>query len=169
MATQSQIQKLRRKVQDFYSKRTGAVLTASQQAFKDEELEDILDDAFAEATDGASDASNANSVDTAMAILLARSDAILQIAQDEARRVLWQVNNEIIDPTNISSSLVEVARTLQQRFENYRARKLREEIAGVTNRPIHGRLDFNTTVAPYVNRDFNNRTVRRNTTSDHTR
>jgi hypothetical protein len=167
VATTAQVQKLRRKVQDFYSKRTGTELDASQFAFKDEELEDIIDDAFAEVTDGARSASDATSLDTAMAMLLSRADAILQIAQDEARRLKWQKNNEIVDPQFVATSLVQVAKALQQRYENYRKRKLEAEIEGVSTRPSGGRLDFNTTVSPAIDRNFDNRTVKRNKTTDH--
>ena len=168
MATNAQIQKLRRKIQDFYSKRTGAELSASEQAFKDDELQDIIDDAFAEVTDGLRDANEANALDEAMMILVARADAILQIAQDEARRIKWQVNNEIIDPESIAKNLLEVAKALQQRYENYRKRKLQEEINGISVKTSPGsRMDFNSSVTSGSERNFDNSVVNRNRPQGH--
>jgi len=167
MATTAQIQKLRRKAQDFYSARTGDQLTASEQAFKDDELADIIDDAAAEATDGASSADTLGAKDEALTMLLARADAMLQIAQDEARRIKWQTGNEIQDPSKVAENLVMVANSLQRRYSQARDRALKEEIEGITSRPTGGRLNFNDTVKPYYERNFDNATVRRNRSSDH--
>ena len=164
--TQQQVQKLRRKIQDFYSKRDGSVLGSSNQAFKDDELEDILEDAYIEVTDGARTAATATAHDTAMAMILGRADAILQVAQDEARRVRWQTNNEIIDPTMIARNLIAAARELRMRYEGYRKRKLEEKVEGVENRPSGGLARFNSGIKTHEERNFNNATVRRNQ-SDH--
>lgn len=167
MATTAQIQKLRRKVQDFYSARTGSQLTAAEQAFKDDELADIIDDAAAEATDGAASADTMGARDEALTMLLSRADAMLQIAQDEARRIKWQTGNEIQDPSKVAQNLVLVANSLQRRYSQARDRALKEEIEGVSGRPTGGRMNFNSTVKPYYERNFDNSSVRRNRSPDH--
>lgn len=167
MATTAQIQKLRRKAEDFYNKRTGQPLTADEQAFKDDELADIFDDAVAEATDGAATPETLDAKQEAWAMLLARADAMLQVAQDEARRIRWQTGNEIQDPTQVAPNLVRVAEALQKRYHQARERQLKEEIEGVTNRPTGGRMDFNTTTPRHCDRNFNNATVKRNSSPDH--
>ena len=167
MATTAQIQKLRRKVQDFYNARTGSQLTASEQAFKDDELADIIDDAAAEATDGASSASDLGAKDEALTMLLSRADAMLQIAQDEARRILWQTGNEIQDPSRVAQNLVMVADALQRRYSQAKNRSLKEEIEGISSRPTGGRMHFNSTVKGYYERNFDNGTIKRNRSRDH--
>lgn len=168
MATTAQILKLRRKIQDFYNKRTGAQLTEAEFAFKDDELFDIIDDAAAEATDGAATAESLDSYQESLCMLLARADAILQIAQDESRRIKWQSNNEIVDPSKVGESLLNVAKELRMRFQESRNRKLKENIESVSNRPAGGNLRFNDTVKTHSERNFDNRTVNRNRSSDHT-
>ena len=167
MATAAQISKLRRKIQDFYNARTGAELTSGEQAFKDAELDDIIDDAAAEATDGASLSANLSAKDEALTMLIARADAMLQIAQDEARRIRWQTGNEIQDPTKVAENLVMVAEALQRRYKEARDRALKEEIAGVGSRPTGGRMNFNSTVKGNYERNFDNGTVKRNRSRDH--
>lgn len=167
MATAAQIAKLRRKVQDYYNKRTGQLLTAGEYAFTDDELTDIIDDAAAEATDGAATAESMSPLQESWCMILSRADAILQIAQDESRRIKWQTNNEIIDPSAVGDSLVKVAEALRKRYEDARKRKLEQEIKGVSVRPTGGVMSFNSTVKPYYERNFDNQTVRRNTTPDH--
>ena len=167
MATTQQIQKLRRKIQDFYNARTGVALTESEQAFKDPELADIIDDAAAEATDGAAAAEGLDTKQEAHTMLLARADAMLQIAGDEARRIRWQTGNEIQDPTQVASNLVKIAETLQKRYAQARDRELKEEIAGVGSRPTGGNMRFNTTVKNHCERNFDNATVKRNRSPDH--
>lgn len=167
MATAAQILKLRRKLQDYYSKRTGAVLSSSEYAFTDVELTDLIDDAFAEVSDGEADADTGTALHEAMAMIVSRVDGLLMIAQDEARRLKWQTNNEINDPTAIADNLVKVAKQLQDRYEQYKKRKLQEELAGITGRPTGGVLTFNSTVPLHLNRNFDNATVRRNKSPDH--
>lgn len=167
MATTAQIQKLRRKVQDFYSARTGAQLTASEQAFKDDELADIIDDAAAEATDGDAAAQDLSPKQESLTMLLARADAMLQIAQDEARRIKWQTGNEIQDPSRVAENLVMVATALQRRYKDARDRALKEEIEGVSSRPTGGRMSFNSTVKGHYERNFNNSSTKRNRSRDH--
>lgn len=161
------VQKLRRHIQDFYSKQTGEQLGETEYAFKDEELEDILTDAFAIATDGARDSASATPLDMAMAMLLARWSALLQIAGDESRRVKWQINNEVIDPSSVAENLERVAKSLYAAYEAYRKRTLEAEVKGVATRPTGGRLDFNDTVKRHYERNFDNATVRRNRSIDH--
>lgn len=167
MATTAQIQKLRRKIQDFYNARTGAQLTESEQAFKDDELADIIDDAAAEATDGSATAESLNSKQEAWTMLLSRADAMLQIAGDEARRIRWQTGNEITDPTQVAPNLVKIAEALQKRYSDARKREIEEEIAGIGSRPTGGNLRFNDTIKRHCERNFDNATVRRNRSPDH--
>lgn len=167
MATAAQIAKLRRKIQDFYNARTGAELGTSEQAFRDVELEDIIDDAAAEVTDGASTAATIGAGDTPLMMLVARADAMLQIAQDEARRIRWQTGNEIQDPTKVAENLVMVAEALQRRYKEARDRDLKREIEGVGGRPTGGRMDFNSTVKKYHERNFDHGTIKRNRSRDH--
>lgn len=167
MATVAQISKLRRKVQDFYNKRTGQPLAPSEFAFTDDELIDIIDDAAAEATDGNSSADSMSPLQESWCMLLSRADAILQIAQDESRRIRWETNNEVVDPSNVADNLVKVADSLRKRYEDARQRVLKQAIEGVTVRPTGGVMTFNNTVKPYYERNFDNQTVRRNTTPDH--
>lgn len=167
MATTAQIEKLRRKIQDYYDARTGAVLTTTDWAFQDDELEDIIDDASAEATDGAAAAADLSAKQEAWMMLLARADAMLQIAGDEARRIRWQTGNKIQDPTQVAGNLVKVAEALQKRYRDARDRELKEEIAGVGSRPTGGNLRFNDTVKKHCERNFDNATVRRNRSPDH--
>lgn len=167
MATSAQILKLRRKIQDYYSARTGEVLTTGEQAFKDDELEDIIDDAAAESTDGGSTAADLTPKDEALTMILARADAMLQIAQDEARRVKWQTGNEIQDPSKVAENLVMVAEALRRRYKDARDRALREEIAGVGSRPTGKNMHFNDTVKRNYERNFDNGTVKRNRSRDH--
>lgn len=167
MATANQISKLRRKIQDYYNKRTGEPLVTGEYAFTDAELTDIIDDAAAEATDGSSTADQMNPLQESWCMLLSRADAILQIAQDESRRIRWETNNEVVDPSNVGDNLVKVAEALRRRYEDARKRKLEEEIKGVSVRPTGGVMGFNSTVKPYYERNFDNQTVRRNITPDH--
>lgn len=170
MATTAQIQKLRRKIQDFYNKRTGACLSEDEQAFTDDELEDIFNDAAAEATEGASTAEQLDAYEESLSMLIARSDAMLQIAQDEARRIRWQTGNEIQDPTQVAPNLVRVAETLQKRYGQAKDRKLKKDIEGIANKAsgnTGGTLTFNTTVSQHSDRNFNNATVKRNRSYDH--
>lgn len=167
MATAAQVQKLRRKIQDFYSKRTNLPLTPSEYAFADEELFDIIDDAAAEATDGSSGADSMNALQESWAMLIARADAVLQIAQDEARRIKWQANQEIVDPTKVAENLVAVAKALQDRYREARQRQLTAKIEGINERSTGGMLNFNSTVKPHYQRNYDNSTVRRNTSPDH--
>lgn len=167
MATTAQIQKLRRKIQDFYNKRTREQLSSDEQAFHDEELEDIIDDASAEVSDGASNAESLSALHESWMILLARADAILQIAQDEARRIKWQMNNDVVDPSNVAINLVRIAETLQKRYKDARDRQLKENVEGVTNRPTGNLMNFNSTVRSNSERNFNNATVNRNRSPDH--
>lgn len=167
MATTAQIEKLRRKIQDYYNPQTNVALTSDEQSFQDDELTDIIDDAAAEVTDGASTSDQLDAKHEAWMMLLARADAMLQIAQDEARRIKWQTGNEIQDPTSVAPNLVAVAKTLQQRYKDARDRALKEEIAGIGSRPTGGNMRFNTSVKSYSERNFNNAAVRRNTSPDH--
>lgn len=166
-ATPAHINELRRKIQDFYNARTGQILTSAQQAFTDTELGEIFDSAVAEATDGKSTAATVDSYQKSIAMLLARSDAMLQIAQDEARRIKWQTGNEVQDPSTVAPNLVKVAESLLKRYQQARDRKFKEEQVGITNRPTGGNLTFNDTVRTHYSRNFDNRTVRRNMPSDH--
>lgn len=167
MATVAQVQKLRRKVQDFYNKRTRELLTADEQAFHDDEIEDIIDDASAEVTEGAATAESLTPLQESWMMIVARADAILQIAQDEARRIRWQTNNEIVDPTMVASNLVRVADSLSKRYKEAKDRELKKEIEGVDSRPAGSNMKFNSTVKGHYERNFDNRTVRRNSTGDH--
>lgn len=167
MATVAQIQKLRRKIQDAYNARTGDPLTASEQAFKDDELADIIDDAIAEATDGEATAATVNSKQEAWAMLLSRADAMLQIAGDEARRIRWQTGNEIQDPTSVAPNLVRIAEALQKRYKQARDLAFQEAKEGITSRPIGSNLRFNDSIKRHYERNFDNRTVRRNSSPDH--
>lgn len=161
------VEELRRKVQDYYNARTGTVLSASEQAFTDTELEEIFDSAVAEATDGEATSATITLYQKSLAMLIARSDAMLQIAQDEARRVKWQTGNEVQDPSQVAPNLVKVAESLQKRYEQARDRKFKEEQVGITNRPTGGTLKFNDTVKGHYERNFNNATVNRNRSRDH--
>lgn len=167
MATAAQISKLRRKIQDYYNKRTGQPLVTGEFAFTDDELTDIIDDAAAEVTDGSATAEEMGPLQESWCMLLSRADAILQIAQDESRRIKWETNNEVVDPSNVADNLVKVADSLRSRYEDARQRKLKEAIEGISVRPTGGVLGFNSTVKPYYERNFDNPTVRRNTTPDH--
>jgi len=167
MATTAQIIKLRKKIQDFYDKRSGAQLNEGDFAFKDDELFDIIDDAVAEATDGLATAEDISAYHESLSMLIARADAILQIAQDESRRIKWQTNNEIVDPTKVGENLLNIAKELRQRFKDSRDRKLKENVEGVANRPAGGNLRFNDSVKTHGERNFDNRTVQRNRSSDH--
>ena len=155
------------KLQDFYDKRTNQPITSGQYAFNDEELENIINDSAAEATDGTATAEQMNSLQEAWCMLLARADAILQIAQDESRRLKWQMNNEIVDPSNIAENLVKVSEQLAKRYAQARDRQLKADIENVANRPTGGILSMNDSVKPHYQRNFNNQTVRRNTGPDH--
>jgi hypothetical protein len=167
VATEAHINELRRKVQDFYNARTGAILTTEQQAFTDTELGEIFDSAVAEATDGEATAATINPFQKSLAMLLARADAMLQVAQDEARRIKWQTGNEVQDPSQVAPNLVKVAESLQKRYQQARERKFKEEQVGITNRPTGGTLKFNDTVKGHYERNFNNATVNRNKSRDH--
>lgn len=167
MATTAQIQKLRRKIQDFYNPQTNAQLTSDQQAFQDDELADIIDDAVAEVTDGAQLAENIDPKFEAWAMMLARADAMLQIAIDEARRIKWETGNEVQDPSQVAPNLISIAKALQSRYKDARDRELKEAIAGIASRPAGGKMVFNSSVKSNSTRNFNNPTVRRNSSPDH--
>lgn len=167
MATAHQIEKLRKKLQDAYNKRTGAPLTASEYAFNDDELADIINDASAEVTDGLTSAEDLTTHSEAMMILVARADAILQIASDEARRIKWSNNNEAVDPSEVAKNLIAVSKELIARYKAHRDRVQQNIIAGVANRPSGGLMTFNGSVRSNSDRNFNNATVRRNSSPDH--
>jgi len=167
MASTAQIHKLRRKLEDFYNKRTGDQLTTAEQAFKDDEINDIIDDAIAEATDGEADYTSVSQYQLSLALILGRADGVLQVAQDEARRIRWQTNNEINDPSMVAANLVRVAEALQKRYAQARDRDLKKLIEGVDNRPTGAAMKFNGTVKANSERNFNNRTVNRNRSPDH--
>ncbi len=161
MATVIQIGNLRRRLQDFYDK-DGNLLVSTDHAFADDELNVLIDDGFAEATDGARTALTLNAVDLPLAMMLARADGLLQLAQDESRRLKWEVNNKIIDNTDAAKRLIEIARELRQRYNAHRDRLLKKELSDKVERPTGGVLRLNDSVDLHLNRDFNNRDVSRN-------
>lgn len=168
MATAQQIHNLRSRINDLNDKITNQPLDPSKRAFTDDELINIIDDAASEASNGAATAEQLNPLQSARMILLARADAILQIAQDESRRIKWAANQESIDPSSIAENLISVAKELRERYNEALDRDLRAKIAGVANpTSTGGVMNFNDTVRPHSERNFNNRTVRRNTSSDH--
>ena len=155
------IHNLRRKLQDFYD-RNGNQLTDAQQAFHDDELIALLEDSFAEATAGSATSSSADALQRAKAILLARVDGLLMIAQDEGRRVKWSLNNKVVDPSMVAGNLVKVANELRGRYDKMADRELTREVEGVENRNSGGRMDLSSTNQPHINRNFNNSVVKRN-------
>jgi hypothetical protein len=162
MATTEQIQNLRRRLQDFYDK-DGAQLVAADQAFSDDELNHLIDDGFTEASDGARSALNGTGADGPMAMIIARADGLLQLAQDESRRVKWSINNKTVDDTEASKRLIEIARELRMRYKDHRARGLQRELSDKVNRPTGSILRLNDTTAYHNDRQFVNRDTRRNT------
>lgn len=167
MATAEQIHKLRSKINDLNDKITNEPLDPSKRAFTDDELINIIDDAAAEVSDGSANAENLNALQNSRMLLLARADAILQIAQDESRRIKWQANQESIDPSSIAENLIAVAKELRQRYNEARDRELKAQIAGVANRNAGGVMTMNDTVRPHYERNFRSQTVRRNESKDH--
>lgn len=167
MATTAQIEKLRRLLQDFYNKRTGAALVAGEYAFTDTEIGDIIDQGFLEVSDGERTSSTGTARDEVYALIIARADGIMMIAQDEARRIKWQTNNVIIDPSKIAENLMSVAKALLQKYENMKKRELDAAKAGIVSRPTGGNLRFNDTITRHYERNFNSATVQRNSSSDH--
>lgn len=161
MATVAQITKCRRLLQDMYDGE-GVQLTTATQAFADDELNDLIDDAFAEVTEGSRTALTAVPADTPLAMLIARADGILMIAQDETRRKKWEINNKVIDDTNSAKGLIAIAKELRQRYESHKKRQLDRDLNDKTERPAGGVLHLNPTVDYHYNRDFDNRDVRRN-------
>lgn len=163
MATTEQILKLRRKLQDFYDQ-DGIQLEDSQRAFHDDELNDLLDDAISEVSLGQRDETSFVAEDIPLAMLIARADGCLMIAQDESRRTKWEINNKVIDPSETPKRLIEIAKELRTRYNDHVNRKLKRDVeVGLESRPTGGLLTINPTVTPHYNRDFNNRDVRRNT------
>lgn len=163
MATTAQIDKLRRKLQDFYDQ-AGAVLQSSDQAFNDTELGELIDDGFLEVSLGERTSVTAIAEDGPLADLLARVDGLLMLAQDESRRTKWDINNKVVDPTKTSDQLIACSRELRSRYDQHMNRKLkRDSGAGLDARPAGGILRFNNTVASVGARDFNNKDIRRNT------
>ncbi len=162
MATAEQRMKLRRKLQDLYDN-DGDQLTNSTQAFQDDELDDLIEEGFGEATDGARTSSQASGDALSLAILLARADGLLMLAQDEAKRKKWELNNDVIDDTGHPKRLIEIATELRRRYESHRDRKQQLVLESKENRPTGGVLKFNDTVSTTASRNFNNRDTRRNT------
>jgi len=162
MATTEQIIKLRRKLQDFYDQ-AGAQLTEANQAFKDDELNDLIDDAFSEVSLGSSTATTASAEEVPLAMLVARADGCLMLAQDESKRTKWDINNKVIDGTETPKRLIDIAKELRARYNDHVNRKLkREEGVGLEARPTGGLMNINPTVPLHRDRDFNNRDVKRN-------
>ena len=162
MATTEQIFKIRRKLQDFYGQ-DSVQLLQTEQAFHDDELADLVDDAFVEVTLGARTSASGTPEDTPLAMLLARADGCLMLAQDESRRTKWEINNKIIDGTESAKRLIEVARELRTRYNDHVNRKLKREVeVGLEARPTGGLMTINPTVPYHYNRDFATRDVRRN-------
>lgn len=163
MATTEQILKLRRKLQDFYDQ-NGTQLTDALQAFKDDEIGDLVDDAFSEVSLGQRNYLTASAEDTPLAMIIARADGLLMIAQDQSRRTKWDINNKVIDGTETPKRLIEIARELRQRYNDHVNRKLKREVeVGLEARPTGGILRLNDTVPTAASRNFNNKDVRRNT------
>lgn len=162
MATTEQIHKLRRKLQDFYNN-AGVQLTQALQAFADDELKDLIDDAFSEVSLGTRTYLTAIDEDTPLAMLIARADGCLMLAQDESRRTKWEVNRKIIDGTETPKRLIEVARELRTRYNDHVNRKLKRELdVGLEARPTGGILRLSDSVKTQISRDFDNKDVRRN-------
>ena len=162
MATTEQIQNLRRRLQDFYDK-DGTQLAAADQAFSDDEMNHLIDDGYTEASDGERSYLTGSGADGPMAMMIARADGLLQLAQDESRRTKWSINNKTVDDTEAPKRLIEIARELRQRYKDHRARGLQKELSNLSARPTGGMLTLNNTVPPAGARDFANRDVRRNT------
>jgi hypothetical protein len=163
MATEVQIERLRRNINDIYDK-DGNFLLEADQTFVDSELSDILDAAFVEVSEGLRTYETAVGEDIPLGYLVAKADAILQIAQDEARRIKWSVNNKVIDPTTVSARLIKIAEQLRLRYKDHMDRKLSAKQEGVTNQNCGTKLTFNTTVSAHSERKFDNtnRNIRRN-------
>ena len=161
MATSNHRERLRVLLQD-YTDRDGNILGGGQQAFQSSELDILIDSAFLEATDGRRDSSNASGDDEALALMLARIDGILMIAQDESRRIKWVINNKVIDESTVAPTLINIAAELRRRYESHKKLKVEEKVEGVTNTNSGGVLHFNDTTAAHFERNFNNADVRRN-------
>ena len=163
MADTTVLMRLRRLLQDLYGQ-DGSQLAQSAQAFADDELADLYDNAVTEASDGKRGAATATSLDSALAMLIARADGLLMLAQDSARRHLWTVNNKTLDEDNISGKLVAIARELRQRYTEHQNRTLKREIEDLTDSSVTpgGTLVFNNSTPLHSDRDFSNRDVNRN-------
>ena len=153
--------KLRRKLQDLYDD-ANVLLAAAKQAFTDDEVNDLIDDAFVEVSDGKRTSTTPAADDVPLAMLVSRADGVLMLAQDESRRQKWEMNNKIVDGTEGAKRLIDVAKELRQRYKEHRDRTLKAQVEGVVERPIGGQMIMNATVAASSARDFNNRDVRRN-------
>lgn len=164
MATAEQIERLRRNIND-YSDKDGNPLPITEQTFTDEELTDILDAAFLEVSEGAYTADTVTGEYISLGFLVAKIDAILQIAQDEARRIKWSVNNKVVDPSTVSTRLTNIAEQLRLRYKEHMGRKLAAKEEGVTNPNCGSVITFNTTVGLHSTRKFDNtnKNIRRNT------
>jgi len=161
MALTEQKFKLRRLLQDLYD-RDGTQLTESNRAFQDDELDDLIECAAVEVTEGLRSVSQLTGPDLALVMLVARSDGVLMLAQDEARRKKWNINNKTIDSTETPKRLIEIARELRMRYQGHKDRSLKKELEDGLNRPTGGILRLNDTVPLSTARDFNNSDVRRN-------
>jgi len=163
MASAEQILKLRRRINDYYDA-NGSVLPSDDQTFTDDELSEVLDDAISEVTEGESDYSDVSDEDFSIAMLVARSDCLLMIAQDQARKTRWQVNNKVVHANQVSENLTKIAQELRRRYEGIMDRKLKAKIEGVSKSNTGGVLRFNTTTKTYSDYKFDstNKNIKRN-------
>jgi len=157
----SQRKVLRINLQDYVDK-DGNLLKVGQQTFTDSEIDALIENAFLEVSEGNSQSENSDPKYSPLANLIARSDGLLMIATDEARRIKWTVNNKVFDETDVSKRLIDIARELRARYSAAKDRELKRIVEGVVNRNSGTMMTFNNTVTSHLNRDFNNRDVRRN-------
>jgi len=161
MALTAQIQSLTRKLQDFYDK-LGKQLTNPNQAFTDDELDDLINQAFLEVTEGARTAELGNGEDQSLAFMVAKADGILMLAQDEAKRKRWEFNQNIIDDTGYPKRLIDIARELRMRYEKHQDRKLQKILENKQVVATGGLFTINSTTPLHQDRKFDNKDVKRN-------
>jgi hypothetical protein len=159
MAETITIHKLRRLLQDFYDA-DGVQLSASDQAFADDEIADLYDNALLEVQDIAPSSSSAG----ALAINVAKADGLLMLAQDAARRHKWEVNNKVVDEDNISEKLVSIAREIRLRYQEHQRIRLKKELEDLSTPDVTpgSTLVFNNTVDAHRDRNFGGNNVKRN-------
>jgi len=130
MITADQIMQLRRRIPDLGTVNPDTGLT--EYIFEDEALENFLEQAIAEHTDGERDSTSMTSEDFPLALLLAQHSAVLDISTDSSKYFKWTNGDTDADKTHQSRVCVKIANEILKRYNAQLAKKFKEQEMGIT-------------------------------------